>query len=522
MRPQRPGLRLGLLCAAIAAGPLAGQAVERTDTPRKGYLKISFEATNTAWQDYYVPGNRISLGNVLTGDSIGTGIASVATLQSDVRVAGGVPGYIASLGAGQLRVRVERREMPFIFQYGVTSRLSLGFSLPIVRTYTRTYFHVDSTGVNLGVNPLATNPGNATVYGAFFTNLDGELAGLQANINGGQYGCPVSPQCAEAQALYAQGEAVRNALFRSVYGTTAAPSGFLPLETSDGGAGITATVARLHSAIQDSFNVGGYVKDTLLLPTAPADQNAVNAYLENPATGLGFDPLADTPRNLRVWPGDMELEAKYRAIEAGTYAAAVRLGVRLPTGHQSNPNSLYDLSAGDHQTDVSLRVIQEMTLWSRLWLNLSMEGTAQLAGTRWRRVTPYWDPFVSSATLAQLHWDPGDIWRIDFAPLYRFAKTFGAGFTFGYYHRGSDSYTFRTPQDSVDLAAKLGAPVSAAVLNDWTAYHAMRLGFTATYNGPDMEGGFSAEQTVSGGAPNAPTPVATILRFFLRYQVKLF
>jgi len=419
-------------------------------------------------------------------------------------------------------VRVERREMPFTFEYGISSRLSVGLVLPIVRTYTRTYFRVDSAGVNLGTNPLVADPANATVYGAFFTNLDGELAGLQANITAGQYGCPGSPQCAQAQALLGQGEAVRNALYHSVYGSAAAPAGFLPLEASDGGAGITATVARLHTEIQDSFGVGGYVKDTLLLPSAPADQNSVNAYLQNPTSGLGLDPLADTPRNLRVWPGDMEVETKFRAVEAGTYAAAVRLGVRLPTGHQDNPNNVYDVSAGDHQTDVDLRLIQEMTLWNRLWLNLSLEGAVQMAGTRYRRVTPYWNPFVSSATLTQLRWNPGDYWRIDFAPMYRFAKTFGAGFTLGYYARGSDHYTFSSAQDSVSLSTKLGAPASAGVLDQGTAYRAARVGFTATYNGPDMEGGFSAEQTISGGAADAPTPVAMVLRFFLRYQVKLF
>ncbi len=518
---------LGALVAAIAftTRPLTGQAVERTDTPHKGYLKVSFEATNSAWQDFYVPGGREALGSILTGDSVGTGIASIANLQTDVRTASGVPGYIASLGAGQLSVRVERREMPFTFEYGVTSRLSIGFSLPIVRTYTRTYFRIDSAGVNLGVNPLVADPANVPVYAAFFSNLDGELAGLQTNIAAGQYGCPGSAQCAQAQALLAEGQTVRAALYRSVYGTAAAPSGFLPLSASDGGTGIATTVERLHSEIQDSFNVSGYVKDTLPLPTAPVDQNGVNAYIERESPGLGLDPLQDTPRNLRVWPGDMEVEAKWRAIEAGTYAAAVRAGVRLPTGHQDNPNNVYDVSAGDHQTDVDLRFIQEVTFWDRLWLNLSLEGAVQMAGTRYRRVTPYFDPFVSRATLAQLRWDPGDYWKIDFAPLYRFNKEFGAGFTWGYYSRGSDRYSFITPQDSMNLSTQLGGPVSAGVLDQGTAYHAMRVGFAATYLGPDIEGGFSAERTVSGGSASVPpglAPVATVLRFYLRYQIRLF
>jgi len=242
--------------------------------------------------------------------------------------------------------------------------------------------------------------------------------------------------------------------------------------------------------------------------TADSANAALNSLLAD--TTYAFAPIAKTRRGLRFFPGDAEVQAKVR-LWRGTAALAL---VRLPTGHLDSPHDLFDLSSGDHQADVELGVIQEVTLLGRLWLNLAVRGTQQRPGMRERRVAPQDSLLVPIAALASLRWDPGDALAFDFAPMYRFNPHFGVGVTLGYYTKGRDHYTFASPADSVALATRLGAPRSASVLDAGTSERRVRMGVAVSYMGPNVEGGFSFEQTVS--AYGARIPVTSVLRIVMR------
>jgi len=138
-----------------------------------------------------------------------------------------------------------------------------------------------------------------------------------------------------------------------------------------------------------------------------------------------------------------------------------------------------------------------------------------------RRVAPFGAILVPFAATAALAWDPGDYAGVDVAPLYRLTPRFAAGLTASYWIKQQDRYTFRAAQDSLDLAARLGAPTSAALLDVGTAERRLRFGVAVTYVGPTMEGGFSIEQTVSGGTVGV-TPAAPVYRIVLRTSRKLF
>lgn len=225
-------------------------------------------------------------------------------------------------------------------------------------------------------------------------------------------------------------------------------------------------------------------------------------------------PIQSTPRHLHYFAGDFELEAKYRMVESHSFALSGALIVRLPTGHQDSPNWLFDMSTGDHQTDVELRIAQELTLFNRLWLNGSVRLGRQRPGERERRVGPQDSLLLPHASLARLNWDPGDYAAIDVAPMYRFARTFAVGFTVGYYTQQRDRYTYRSAQDSIDVATHLGSPVSASVLDAGTAWRWTRLGAVMTYAAPGLEGSVSIEQTVTG--VGGWVPVATVYRVVMR------
>jgi hypothetical protein len=246
--------------------------------------------------------------------------------------------------------------------------------------------------------------------------------------------------------------------------------------------------------------------------TADSAKAALDSILAD--TAYAFTPIVTTRHGLRYFPGDAELSAKARFGGGRGGGAAAELVLRLPTGHLDSPNDLFDVPTGDHQTDIALRVTQEVVLARLLWLNLAVTATAQRPGTRERRVAPQTDLLVPHAALTRLDWDPGDALAVDFAPLLRFSDHFGVGMTAGYFTKRRDAYRFVSAADSVALATRLGAPRSAAVLDAGTSERRLRLGVAVTYAGPHMEGGFSIEQTVSGAGGRIP--VATVYRIVLR------
>ncbi len=520
-------LLLALIIPGLVSGVGAAQAVPRTDTPGGGTVRLTFEPRIETWDHRFFNGVRERLGAPLTGDTVGGGgafLPTVARLQRDVRLASGVNGFVASLGRGLFSVRHERRTTPITAEIGVTDRLAIGVTLPLVRVFTRVHLALDTAGgggASLGLNPLLADPGAAALYPLFFADFAAALQQLDDNIAVGSYGCPPSRQCA-AQADLDSARTVRDALHRSIYGlgpADAAP--FLPRAGSDGGQGIGATVTRIQQELATSYGVTGF-SDAFLLPTDPVGEAGFATALADTTLGFGMRPFAPTPRRLRYWAGDVELAAKYRlaGTPAGIYAAAAALVVRLPTGHLDSPHDALDLPTGDHQTDVEAQVVQEAVLGGRLWLNLAVRAARQLEGTRERRVAPATAFLVPRGATAPLRWDPGDYVAVDFAPLYRFSATFAAGVTVGYWRRARDRYRFRAAQDSIDLAARLGAPATASVLDAGTAERRLRLGGALTYVGPTVEAGVSVEQTVSGAV--GVLPAGTVFRIVLRTTRRLF
>ena len=283
------------------------------------------------------------------------------------------------------------------------------------------------------------------------------------------------------------------------------------------------TPLRVDFGITNRISVGAYVplvrvntresfpQDSLGRVADSAGARRLDSLLQD--TTYAFEPITATRRHLHYFAGDIELEAKYRVFESRMYALSGALVVRLPTGHQDSPNNLFDVATGDHQMDIEMQVAQEVTLLDRFWLNALVRVGRQQPGMRSRRVGPQSELLIPHAALATLAWDPGDYARIDIAPMVRLSKPFAIGFTAGYYTQQPDRYTYRSAQDSVTIATNLGTAVSAAVLDAGTGSRWARLGFAMTYQGSDVEGSLSFEQTVTG---SARVPVASVYRIVMR------
>src|SRR5437660_8105605 len=181
MRSTLVALSLFTIPALARGVNLAAQAVERADVPARGRLRVTFDPRIVGWDAQFVNGARLPLGLPLTGDTVGAAsIPVVARLEQDVRVASGVPGFIANLGQSLLSVRQERRTTPFTAELGLSDRLSLSVSVPIVRVATRAHLQISSTGANLGLNPLLQGVlHSGPSYSTFFTQCDTSLARLE-------------------------------------------------------------------------------------------------------------------------------------------------------------------------------------------------------------------------------------------------------------------------------------------------------------------------------------------------------
>ncbi len=516
-----------MLAPALALARLdrvAAQTVERTDTPKQGVLRVTFDPRILTWDRVYTGNGLASLGAPLTGDTVGAPhIPLVARLQQDVRTASGIPDFVATLGHGLLAVYQERRVTPLNVELGVTSRLSLAVTVPVVRTATRAALQLSQANANLGSNPRATLSGADQQYTSFFGQFSTALAQLRDSVATGHYGCPLSPECAQAQALLTRGDTLHDALQRMIYGVGGVASPFVPLISSSAGIAIASGVAQVQQQLQTTFHVPGFTASFLLAADTLSAPYTFDAYLpgvvgaNGAVFGWGYNPFRYA---WRLGLGDVELAAKYRLVAGGTYAAALGVLARLPTGTRDSTLEVLDAAVADHQLDLEGRVTQELTLAHRLWLNLSVRGGTQRPGTRARRVSPLDAFLVPFQATTVLNWDPGDYAAIDFAPLYRFLPQFAAGVTIGYWSKRADQYSYRTAQDSLAIATALGAPTPANVLDQGTSARWLRLGVAFTYTGPAVESGFTVERTVSGAG--GQVAAATVYRLVLRISRKLF
>jgi hypothetical protein len=517
IHPWADAVFLLLLLGPALTGPARAQSVDRTDTPKRGELRVKFDPRILTWSREFTGGGSLeALGAPLNGDTVAAlRIPVIARLQQDLRTASGMPGFIASIGQGMFSARAEVRVTPITAELGLTNRLSFAVTLPVVRTATRTFFKISPAGATLGANPLARTGTAEAQYATFFSHFNAALAQLKDSIDAGHYGCPSGPQCAQAQAFLSQSEAIQEALGRTVYGVGTTGSPFVPLAGSDVGAAVDSGVAHLQTQLQTTYHVAGF-SDAFLLATDTVTAPVFATFLNDTTFGFGYQPLRNT---WRYGLGDLALQAKYR-IGGGRYSAAIAGLVRLPTGARDSTLEVLDIPIADHQTAFEVTLAQELAVARRLWLNLAVRAGTATGSTRARRVAPSDAFLVPFQAMTELNWDVGDYLAVDFAPMYRFTPNFAVGFTAGYRTKRADHYSYQSEQDSLDLADRLGAPIPASVLDQGTAQRWLRVGLAVTYAGPKTEGGFTVERTVSGAG--GPVPAATVFRIVLRVDWPLF
>ena len=515
-------LTVTLTLAGAVMPRAAAQAVPRADLPGPRTLRLTVDARFEWWDSEFIAGTKTALGAPLTGDPllVSPALPDLERLRGDLGTAGNQPPPLAlSLGVARLSVLASRRTTPVQIEYGVTRRLAVGVTVPIVRTFVRSSLAFDTAAAgNLGLNPLLDDPTAVASYNGFFNSFNTAIGNVTADS--AAFGCPGSPQCAQFHAFLADALGVRDALFRSVYGPgQGGGAAFLPVAGTSTATAIDANITRIQNDLRSTYGDSSFAATFLFPPTA-VDGAGFATALQDSAFGYNQRPFGDTPRSERTWLGDIELVGRFALADGPVWRATVGALWRLPTGHQDSPNDPLDVAAGDGQADLEADLTQELILARRVWLNLAVRGGIQQPGTRQRRVAPPVAFLVRPQAVTTLQWDPGDYWAVDFAPLYKLHPQLALGFTVGLAGKGADRYTYRTPQDSIDLAARLGAGVPAGHLDGATAWQRTRVGGALTYVGPLVETSATAERTVS--ASDGRVPAAWTFRLVVRVVRRLF
>ena len=210
--PMRTPLSPLVAAAAVAAfgvfatpEPVTAQYPETHVTPG-GVLRISFEPWYMNHKELFDnDGNQFPLGTPLTKDTAGVNFfSSLLAPQTAIQSIINDSSYVINAGAFTTVQEADIRRFPFNFHFGLTDRITLTASIPIVTTRSQVVFTVDSTNSTMGWNQVAPNAGNAAALQdviGLLGELQSSAAALDAAIQGGGYDCPSGPQCDAARDL---------------------------------------------------------------------------------------------------------------------------------------------------------------------------------------------------------------------------------------------------------------------------------------------------------------------------------
>jgi hypothetical protein len=523
--PYRLASRLPLKIGAVALGLVSAipstVAAQSTTTlspdaatlPRGVLRARVLTAWNRADVLFGVPGadgtTKLTYG--LNADSLGT--AAIPLLQpneSSIRAVSNVSAFRLNLGklvtGGDSRVVTS----PLIIEYGLSSRLTLGVTVPLVQTRTTliTTLNQQRGLANVGPNPGLLDASAASLnrvlvgqFGSAASALNSRLASCQAN--------PALPECAtivgheaDARALIQSSSTFASAL-AALYGIGADQPGqpFVPLTGTPIQLAINGRIASFDTAYR-TYLGANQISGTV----APAQGPAALAQFQDILIAAGHDTVGSTDR---ISIGDISLGAVLQLINTygdSTKAQRLRLSVhgtfRIPTGQTNLHNAFYDIGTGYGQPGVEGGVAADIAFaphWTATALGsyTYQLGTVAVARAANPLDTPF--PLVEAAAA---EYSAGDVFWATVIPRLRLAHFFSLNGRYSLIRVGADRYSNVT----VPIAGVPGLTSSTQ----------QRVGFGFQYStitepdrapgGLPIEVGWTHEETLTGsGGPVAKT-----------------
>ena len=367
------GVALLTLVAVVPASRARGQTPltntdETTPIPR-GWFRLGIANAWSRFESRFdSSGGVVPLGAELSTDSLGARqLPRLAPVEGALQTLAANP--LQRLTFGRLDVRSDARIVttPFVLEYGVTRRLSIGVMVPMVQTRRTAQVRVnaraegEASTSNMGFLPAAQREAaaqaNAQVVAALSdaaTALSGLLAQCAQN--------PAAPECdpvrgreADASAAAARAEQFAQAV-ATAYGTTTETALVAPLDGSDLALAVEAQRAAL------AAQLATYAPGTTIgaLTTTARELSYIDLQGRNRVPGLlqselggGLDSIHTSDR-LSV--GDVELRARFLLLDHAPRDSTARRGLlyrlaiagtyRFNTSWPDTARDLLDIATG--------------------------------------------------------------------------------------------------------------------------------------------------------------------------------
>ena len=348
--------------------------------------------------------------------------------------------------------------------FGLTSRISLFVTVPIVQTRSQIHLVYDSTGADAGFNPgdpvFGTALGQSQTTG-FFTDFTAALTQLQSNINSGLYDSnPAQKQT--AQEALAQGTVLRDSL-TAIFANRDAP--LVPIVSSAAGTGIMDSITTYQNTLV-GLSVSGFSSQPALA-SQPMDSLGFQSFLTDPSGPIAVFPLEDVKRS-RI--GDIEGGIGYTLVDRwnrdghpGGLRLVIEARMRFPTGLIDRSDDLIDVGTGSGHLAVGGTGTLDLGTGK---VGIRIRGGYERSFAREvnRRVSSPLQPFAPASSLRTVKRQPGDLIDVAATPFFRLAPTIAVLGGVRLRRHGLDQVSYTSAADSIP-----GLPASVlAEGTDWT------------------------------------------------------
>lgn len=509
-----------LFLGLSASAPLAAQLPPLT-VP-KGLFRLDLGGRLENWDEAYFAGaRRDASGNFIRDPATGTWLPAVAEIEQRLRTLTGMQSLSLSLGRTSSHMLVNVGTESIGAAYGLTRRLTVFGTVPLVRVRVQEAFEVDSTNATAGFNPahplFGTSNGSAQTAG-FLGQLQGALSSLNSQLVGGTYdGDPARK--ALAQAALARGTALQTDLQQLLV-----DSPFLPLLGSPGGIALTISIDSLRTALV-AVDADLRVSNAPALPTIGIPAGGLEDFATRPGGSVEAQPFE--PPILKSI-GDVEVGAAYawldhRPAAGGLAVRSVLQGtVRLRTGKLDQPDALFDLPTGDRQPDVQGDLVTDLGV-GKFGARVTARYVLQLPGRQSRRLTPPDQPIAAAATLAAVERDPGEIIEGALEPYLRIAPRFALVAGLRHWEKSADKYKYVANQAPIS-----GTTPDVLALGSKEDGTALSAALSFVHDGTRKDGarGIPIDAVLRGelvvGSSLGQVPVRQSISFMLRLYRKMF
>lgn len=392
------------------------------------------------------------IGNSFSLDSLGVRqFPGLAAAQSALRTLTGDPNLSLNLGKTFATVDARHVTTPFSLSYGITDRLTVSATVPVIQTQTNVFvelnprriYHdsINNTGANVGPNPAQFN---SSVAIAANTQLMGQLDQATAALNAYIANCGQSGTCAAGDIATANAALAKIASYKAAIQALYGTSTFAPLKGSAAEQQVEAQLNALAATINGLLGAGSV---TIGAP-APAGAVAANAQLQQLITarpGAGYDSLG-SPTRISI--GNIEIGTLFKLVDGFRDTTGVRVRATLrgaasiATPLQLVSGSVpYEVGIGTGQTNIEGGAIVDLGLGRRFMTTLAGEYTAYLTSASIARLpNSDYSLFPMDSAVAG-SWREGNAIQAEAMPRFLLTNHFTIHAAYTIRHQAASKYT---------------------------------------------------------------------------------